>query len=306
MQRRIGRLVRCQEGQLGGRVFLIENGRRHWLTSAEHVRQYGFTWPDDVEIETETAIKTFKPAGPAPLFWSEDDWLNPPRTSIGVMREIATSRLFGTGVEFGAGTMPVAIPLDCRVHFADAFSQSQLTERAYAAQGKDFVDLNYVTGLEEMQGVGSESLDFVIAAHVIEHLRNPLLALRRAYEKLRPGGSLVLFVPDKQLTFDKAREVTPLQHLIADYENPSDVRDLLHYVEFYSKAFVTPIEQIYERVRDAVQTGGDVHFHTWTYESFQEMIAYCRQSLSPWSDVWSQPAVQQDKDANEFYFVLTK
>ena len=222
------------------------------------------------------------------------------------MREIATSRLFGVGIEFGAGTMPVAVPLDCRVLFADAFSQSQLSERSYAAQGNDFVILSYVTGLEEMQGVGDESLDFIIAAHVIEHLRNPLLALRRAYEKLKPGGSLVLFVPDKQLTFDKAREVTLLQHIIADYENQSDARDFLHYVEFYSKAFVTPIEQIYERVRDAVKTGGDVHFHTWTYESFQEMISYCRKSMNPWSDVWSQPAVKQDKTANEFYFVLTK
>src|ERR1035437_9617700 len=36
-----------------------------------------------------------------------------------VLREIATSRLCGSGVEFGGGTHPLPVPLGCEVKFAD-------------------------------------------------------------------------------------------------------------------------------------------------------------------------------------------
>jgi len=305
MQEGIGRLVSCREDHLAGRVFLVREGRRHWLASVEHVHQYGFVWPDDVQTISELELKKNKLAAPMPLRWSSEHWLRPPRTEVGTMREIATSRLSGCGVEFGAGTTPVAVPAECSVLYADAFSQSQLNDRAYATQGDDFVDLTFVTGMEQMDGIAAESLDFIIAAHVIEHLRNPLLGFRHAYERLKPGGSLVLFVPEMRLTFDKKRQPTPLEHLIADYEYPSDARDVLHHVEFYSKSFVTPIDDIYERVCHSVVTGGDIHFHVWTYDSFREVVDYVCRALDPWTSVWSQPVVS-DPEANEFYFVLTK
>jgi len=276
------------------------------MLSQRHINNYGFHWPNDVQVVNESTIRQFKIAGPAPLEWSDADRVAPPRTSASLLREIATSRLTGIGIEFGAGTAPVAVPLRCKVAFADFFPETELRTRAYAAQGNDFVKLSYITGMEQMDGIADESLDFIIAAHVIEHTRNPLRAIKKAYEKLKNGGHLVLFVPDMRLTFDKLREVTSLEHLIADYENPSPERDVLHYVEFFARAFITPIESLYQRVRDAIATNHDLHFHTWTYESFQNMISYYRQSISSWSDVWSHPAAEQDKDANEFYFVLTK
>jgi predicted SAM-dependent methyltransferase len=39
--------------------------------------------------------------------------------------------------------------------------------------------------------VRANSLDFLIASHVLEHLPFPLIALRSWYEALAPGGSLV-------------------------------------------------------------------------------------------------------------------
>lgn len=302
-----GYLVICHEGDLANKVYLIdEEGRRHWMLSERHINSYGFQWPTEVRVVDEHTIRQFKIAGPAPLTWSHADRIAPPRTSASLLREIATSRLTGSGIEFGAGTMPVAVPLSCKVSFADFLPETELRARAYSAQGNDFVELSYITGMEQMNGIADGSLDFIIAAHVIEHTRNPLRAVENAYRKLKKGGNLVLFVPDMRLTFDKLREITPLEHLIADYENPSSERDVLHYVEFFSRAFITPIESLYQRVRDAIATNHDLHFHTWTYESFQNMVSYCRQSMSPWSDVWSHPAAELDKDANEFYFVLTK
>jgi len=56
-------------------------------------------------------------------------------------------------------------------------------------------------GMEDMSAIPDASLDFVIACHVIEHLRNPLRAFEQVYRKLRSGGRYVLIVPEQRVTF---------------------------------------------------------------------------------------------------------
>jgi 2-polyprenyl-3-methyl-5-hydroxy-6-metoxy-1,4-benzoquinol methylase len=284
--------------------YIDARGRRHLIPSEHHLQAYGLSLQDVTWVD-KREIGRYKPASPVPLKWTLADWLSPPRDSSLKLREVATCGLTGVGVEFGAGTYPLPVPVDCDVQFADAVSASELRKRAYAGQGDDFVELSYVTGIESMEGIADGALDFIVACHVIEHTRNPILAFRRAYSKLKAGGSFVLVVPDKRRTFDKDRDVTPLDHLVLDYEHPLTERDTLHFVEFYSRAFVTPVESLYARVLDAIANGGDIHFHTWTYESFREMVDYLIAHVNHWRDVWSQPAVE-DPDSNEFYYVLTK
>ena len=153
-----------------------------------------------------------------------------------------------------------------------------------------------------MQDVAPESANFIIASHVIEHTSNPLLALRSAFERLVPGGRLVLVIPDKNVTFDRDRPLTTIEHLLADYTLPSKDRDWEHYVEFFSKSFPEP--DPVQAAKGPFELAQDIHFHVWTYESFGELVQYVRQNMQPWSFVWSRPRLS-DKDI-EFYFVLTK
>lgn len=50
-----------------------------------------------------------------------------------------------------------------------------------------------------LPGVAAESLDYVYSSHCLEHLGDPLAALRRWTEVVRPGGLLYLAVPDYDL-----------------------------------------------------------------------------------------------------------
>jgi SAM-dependent methyltransferase len=260
----------------------------------------------EVESITVEEIAGLIPAGNLPKPWDESAWRNPPRTSPAVLREIAASQLSGSGVEFGAGTYPFCIPLRCEVKFADFLAPDDLKQHAYEAQSTDFVPLSYITSLEEMSGIAGGSLDFVVACHVIEHLHNPLRALERVNAKLKTGGSLVLVVPDKRLTFDKDRELTSLDHLALDYNDPSAERDLPHYFEFFSKVYSVPDQFLEQHAAEAIATKRDIHFHTWTYESFQSMIEYCQKHVCHWSSVWSQPPIDGLAESHEFYFVLRK
>lgn len=47
-----------------------------------------------------------------------------------------------------------------------------------------------------LPGIEPESFDFVYSSHCLEHLHAPATALRRWWEVLRPGGYLIVVVPD--------------------------------------------------------------------------------------------------------------
>ena len=63
-----------------------------------------------------------------------------------------------------------------------------------------------------------ESQDFIVSAHVLEHMPNPIKALLEWDRLIRPGGIIFMIVPHKERTFDRDYERTTLQHLIDDYE----------------------------------------------------------------------------------------
>lgn len=50
-----------------------------------------------------------------------------------------------------------------------------------------------------MEGVEPESYDFVYASHLLEHVIDPLATLKRWWEILKPGGHLILVVPDEDM-----------------------------------------------------------------------------------------------------------
>ena len=89
----------------------------------------------------------------------------------------------------------------------------------------------FVAEATALPEIASNSYDFVLSSHTIEHTANPLRALREWRRILKPEGILVLVVPDKNWTFDHRRPVTPLAHLLEDYENATKEDDLTHLAE---------------------------------------------------------------------------
>jgi SAM-dependent methyltransferase len=52
---------------------------------------------------------------------------------------------------------------------------------------------------QELPGVPPERFDWVYSSHCLEHLQAPWIAVRRWWEVLRPGGKLLIVVPDEDL-----------------------------------------------------------------------------------------------------------
>jgi SAM-dependent methyltransferase len=312
-------LVACPDDPWNGRVFAVIGNRRHWVPSVDHLAQYGKSLADVTQLgRGELAL--LQPGGPVPRKWCSSDSI--PQGSYD-LREWIVSSLTGCGLEFGAGSAPLPVPLDCQVKYADYLPPEEVRARKAKAATADFVQLDYVMGIEDPHFATDASLDFVIASHVIEHVRNPLRALHEVHGKLKSGGRLVLIVPDMRRTFDRRRPCTSLDHLVLDYESPDRGRDLEHYVEFFwnvyragdrtsrqrkharkffERAYGITAPDIATCIQRAADMQADAHFHTWTYASFCHMIEYSR-TIAPWSEVWSH---QGAPELGEFYFTLQK
>ncbi|MDQ3159769.1 MAG: class I SAM-dependent methyltransferase [Pseudomonadota bacterium] len=301
-----GILLRSLTSEFGDGVFYVDYGRRHWVRASAWLARNGFSWADVIDV-APNILYGFANGGAAPLRVAEDlEGLGGTATSTD-LREIAAAGLRGIGMEFGSGASPFPVPLRCHMLYADAYSFDTLRANMYPGQThQQMVRPDFVTNLQTLKGVADESLDFIVACHVIEHTVSPITALKSCWRALKPGGDLILVVPDMRKTFDHARESTSLQHLIEDYRAPSRERDWHHFMEFYTKAFNVNVDADIDTFISAKQdAGADIHYHCWTYESFSEMVAWVAENGAAWSQVWSHPTLSGG-GSDEFYFRLTK
>ena len=83
---------------------------------------------------------------------------------------------------------------------------------------EDIKDPDIVASATDLDVIADESVDFVIANQILEHLPNPIKAITEFHRVLKIGGVLYLSIPDKRYTIDKERPITPVSHVIDDYK----------------------------------------------------------------------------------------
>jgi SAM-dependent methyltransferase len=90
---------------------------------------------------------------------------------------------------------------------------------------------DYIHEASRLESIADATYDFLLASHILEHVANPVKALKEWHRVLRPGGSLLVLLPNKEHTFDHRRPYTSLDHLIADFEADTREDDLTHLEE---------------------------------------------------------------------------
>ncbi len=285
-----------------GHLYLQMGNRRRRILLPQVAAEMREIFPG-IELKTagKGTIDKLEPGAVVPRQWSDADWIEPPDNKQ-MMREIIVSRLVGNGVEYGAGSRPMPLPVETEVSYAEPFqSDEQYNRMGY---DKNTVVPRYSNPIENQHEIESDSLDFVVAAHVIEHTPNPIGAIVESFRTLRSGGHLVLVVPDKRRTFDKRREDTDLDHLIADYEQPDRQRDLENYLDFFTKAKNLG-DAAENEANMALEKGIDIHYHVWTPGSFYQMMRHIRDNYAQFRSFEIKPPVD-DETCLEFYMVAEK
>ncbi|MEO5367544.1 MAG: methyltransferase domain-containing protein [Magnetococcus sp. WYHC-3] len=121
--------------------------------------------------------------------------------------------------------------------------------------------------------------DFVLSCHNLEHIANPLKALREFVRVIKPGGYILLVLPNKESMFDHRRDYTTFEHVLADEANHVGEDSLLHLAEVLEKHDLardpcsgTP-EQFRARLATTAQTRL-LHHHVFNGRLLRELAAH--------------------------------
>jgi SAM-dependent methyltransferase len=188
--------------------------------------------------------------------------------------------LKGSGIEVGALNGPLEVPPGVTVAYVDFQSQEDLKKR-YPQHADKILPVDFQTTIEKLDGIANDSQDFVIANHVLEHSEDPIAAFQSVFRVLKPGGIFFLALPDKRFTFDRARPVTPFEHLVKDHEEGPEGSRMEHFRES-ARAHngLTDPGEIDDLVNERMSLGHKIHFHVWEQLDILEMFVRLRREFS--------------------------
>lgn len=93
------------------------------------------------------------------------------------------------------------------------------------------VGRQYIAEATALREIDSGSYDFVVSSNCLEHVANPLKALREWIRVVKPGGLLLLVLPNKVANFDRFRPTTTFEHLLDDERRDTPEDDMTHLSE---------------------------------------------------------------------------
>jgi SAM-dependent methyltransferase len=123
------------------------------------------------------------------------------------------------------------VPVYSRLAALDTLDYSEQTIWSAGAKLPRSYRRSLIGEARRIESVLDSSYDAVLASHVIEHIANPIGALREWVRVVRPGGHVLLVVPHRDGTFDHRRPRTSIEHLIRDAELDSGEDDRTHLEE---------------------------------------------------------------------------
>jgi SAM-dependent methyltransferase len=216
-------------------------------------------------------------------------------------RKLASKYLSGDGIEIGALHSPLKVPSAAKVRYVDRMSVADLRKQYPELSRCKLVEVDIIDNGENLTSIDDNSLDFVIANHMIEHCQEPIGTMQQFLRVLKPGGVLYMAVPDKRYTFDFDRPLTTIEHLVRDYRDGAVLSKIQHSEEWCRLVQKVPDAEISSSVNNLISMDYSIHFHVWTKEEFIKLLQYCEETLQ-----FPFKTEIVKKNYNEFIVILRK
>jgi SAM-dependent methyltransferase len=95
----------------------------------------------------------------------------------------------------------------------------------------DKTGYQYIAEASDLSKISDNKYDFLISSHCLEHCANALRTVKEWVRVVKPGGIVLMILPNKNFTFDHNRSITSFEHLVDDYNRNVGEDDLTHLDE---------------------------------------------------------------------------
>jgi SAM-dependent methyltransferase len=136
---------------------------------------------------------------------------------------------------------------------------------------------NIFVDASHLSCIADQSYDFVLSSHNLEHFANPVKALYEWKRVTRPGGGLLLLLPNHKRTFDHRRSPTTVDHMFQDFQQQTPEDDLFHLPEILEKHDFsldpgsTSVEEFHRRSLDNFNNRC-LHHHVFDESNSRELL----------------------------------
>lgn len=195
--------------------------------------------------------------------------------------KLAEMYLIGNGLEIGALHKPLNVPEGkVNIKYIDRLSTQDLKIQ-YPDIDEPFIEVDIIDDGEKLTKIKDSSEDFIIACHFYEHCADPIQTLKNLLRVLKPGGGLLLGVPDKRFTFDIERPITSHSHIVIDHENGPQATRLKHFKEWVKLVDGISDKKLADaRLKELLDMDYSIHYHVWDYNALVDHLLQTRLYLN--------------------------
>lgn len=137
----------------------------------------------------------------------------------------------------------------------------------------------YIADATDLSAIADNQYDFVLSSNNVEHIANPLKALKEFGRILKRDGVIVIAVPVKERTFDHNKPDTTFKHLCEDYDNNIREDDLSHLAEIlelhdYSMDILCGGKAAFQKRAEKNIQNRCLHHHVFSEACLREMYEW--------------------------------
>lgn len=196
-----------------------------------------------------------------------------PESMLQRRRVLSGKYLTGQGIEIGALHYPLEVSEKVSVRYVDRLSNEELRPLYPELRAFPLVSVDIIDDGEKLSRFEDESLDFIIANHMLEHCENPLGTIRNHLRKIRRSGILYYAIPDQRYGFDLKRPLTPFTHLVQDDRQGPESSRQSHFHEWARLVGKkTSPQDVHAEAKRLMELNYSIHFHVWNEMTFHEFL----------------------------------
>lgn len=137
----------------------------------------------------------------------------------------------------------------------------------------------YIMDATNLSGIDSNKYDFLISSNCLEHIANPIKAINEWGRIVKPGGQLLILVPNNKFGLDKNRKITKFNHILNDFQENIGEDDLTHLDEVLEnhnlKEDIEAFDFEYFKKRSIDNfKHRTIHHHVFDINSIKDLFSY--------------------------------